>query len=191
MAGMDQNYTATPPSPVRAKALSLDIAKAVEESQKENEERGASPVSPSSMFGKSVIEQSRGCIVLTALLSYWDNILGPRIRHQWYVEGEEAGLSADTLTYVASHTLSGEICRNTMDSSIDTVFCVVKDRDLVVHSFIFGALDHGEMAVHSLSLLVRHSNLDAFLAVQELCTEWNKRLVGKLRVLMEKVSTVK
>ena len=189
MAGMDQNYTATPPSPPTTKvSLSLDIEKAQEERDYEAENNPrVSPISPSSVFGKSTIEQSKGCIIITALLSYWDNILGPRIRHQWCVEGEET-IKTETLTYVASHTLSGEICRNTMDSNIDTVFCVVKDRDLVVISFIFGAVDKGEMAVHSLSLLVRHSNLKAFLAVQELCTEWNRRLVGKLRVLMEKVS---
>lgn len=164
--------------------LLLDVQTAQQKSVEDD--KVLSPKSPSSIFAKTTLEKSKGCLVSTVLLSYWDNILGPRITHQWLIE-EGHVFKQDTLSYVASHSLSGEICRNLLDSSIDTQFCVVKDRGAIVTSFIFGAMDKGEMTVHTLSFLIPYANLKSYLNLHELCVSWNMQQLIELRILMEKV----
>ena len=147
-----------------------------------------SPKSPSSIFTKTVLEGSKGSIISAILLSQWDNILGPRIRHLWTNENQN-NITLDILNHVASHTLSGEICRDPTERDIDTKFYVIKDKGVVVTAFVFGAMGLSDMAVHSLSIIVPHSQLNSFLHLHDLSLRWLTRFISKLRILLEKGPT--
>ncbi len=146
-----------------------------------------SPTSPSSVFNKCTLVGSKGCLVNAIVLCNWDNILGPKIRYLWTNE-EPDGLQLETLNNIASHTLSGEICRDPTDSRVDTKLYVIKEKNIAVTAYVFGAMGLSDLAVHSLSLIVSHSELKRFLHLNELCHCWLTRLIGKLRLLLEKVS---
>lgn len=145
-----------------------------------------SPKTPSSTFGRTVIEESQSSVILAVVLSHWDNILGPRIRHLWHIRTLEEQINADVLHYIASHTLSGEICRDPTDSNIDSKFYVLQDKQLIVTAFLFSAIDKGDLVVHSLSVIVHYKHLHIYLNWQQLTTSWMYRGVAKLRILLDK-----
>lgn len=147
-----------------------------------------SPKSPSSVFSKTVLENSKGCILNAILLSQWDNILGPKIRHLWTSENPN-NVTLPVLTHIASHTLSGEICRDPTAGDIDTKFYVMKDKGLVITAFVFGAMGLNDMAVHSLSVIVPHSQLSTFLHLYDLSLSWIRRFITKLRILLDRGPT--
>jgi len=149
-----------------------------------------SPKTPSSVFGRTVIEESQSSVILAVVLSHWDNILGPRIRHLWHIRSLEEQINADILHYIASHTLSGEICRDPSDSNIDSKFYVLQDKQLIVTAFLFSAVDKSDLVVHSLSVIVHYKNLHIYLNWQQLTTSWMYRGVAKLRILLDKVGSV-
>lgn len=148
-----------------------------------------SPKSPSSMFTSSKLPDSSGAIIAGILLCYWDNILGPKIRHLWasHLKDTANPLKSKTLNFVASHTLSGEICRDLLDPTVDSKFYVLQDKQVVVTSFVFGGMSKGDLAVHSLSVIIPHVELASYLHWHQLCVSHVTRLVTKLRILLEKV----
>ena len=162
---------------------SIDLSKSVTV-----EASPLSPKSPSSSFTKTVLEGSKGCVVNAILLAQWDNILGPRIRHLWTTENQNS-ITLPVLTYIASHTLSGEICRDPTENDIDTKFYIMKDRGAVITAFVFGAMGLSDMAVHSLSVIVPHSQLGTFLHLYELSLLWIQRFITKLRILLDRGPT--
>lgn len=149
-----------------------------------------SPTSPSSVFSKSVIAAMDDCILDGVLLSQWDNILGPRIRHLWLTSSPQ-GFTLDMLNHVATQTLCGDICRDPESPHIDTKLYIVKEKNIVIHTFIFGAMGKADLAVHSLSLIIALAEYTSYLQVHNLCSTWMHRLLAKLRVLLEKVTPPK
>ena len=122
------------------------------------------------------------------VLSYWDNIIGPRLGHVW-LESEEK-LKEDTIKYVVSHTLDGELTRQAPKNAVDTKLFIIKERDVVLSSYIFSGLAKGAgEALYSLSLLLPFPALKKYLPFQELVDVRMKLLVAKLRVLQEKVGS--
>lgn len=120
------------------------------------------------------------------VLSYWDNIIGPRLGHVW-LESEEK-CKEDNVKYVVSHTLNGELTRQAPKNAVDTKLFIIKERDLVFSSFIFSGLSKGAgETLYSLSLLLPFQALKGFLPFQELIDIRMKVLVAKLRILQEKV----
>ncbi|KAI0214393.1 Guanine nucleotide exchange C9orf72 [Lamellibrachia satsuma] len=146
---------------------------------------GGFPISPSSMFGKTCLACDSDCVINTIVLSYWDNILGPKIKHIWTM-GRECDTNVDVLTHVATHTLSGEIYQYGLDAELNTKFYTVARHNITVAAFVFSAMEKGDMTVHSMSLVLPHHRCDVFLCWHGLCRAWMMRLIGKMRVLLAK-----
>ncbi|KFV70689.1 Protein C9orf72 [Dryobates pubescens] len=66
---------------------------------------------PSPAVAKTEISLSGESPLLAATFAYWDNILGPRVRHIWAPKTEQVLLSDGEITFHANHTLNGEIPR--------------------------------------------------------------------------------
>ena len=148
-----------------------------------------SPKSPSSVFTKSTLKNSKDGLISCLVLCNWDNIMGPKVRHLWMSETMD-NVTMDTLVNIATHTLSGEICRDPLDSNIDTKFYAMKEKGIIVTSVIFGAMGLHDMTVHSLSLIVPHSQMKRYLQLHELSLSWISYFIAKLRILLEKVSCI-
>jgi hypothetical protein len=120
------------------------------------------------------------------VLSYWDNIIGPRLGHLW-LECEEK-CTEDSVKYVVTHTLNGELTRQAPPNAVDTKFFIIKERALVFSSYIFTGISKGAgETLYSLSLLLPFSALKEYTQYQELVDVRMKLLVAKFRVLQEKV----
>lgn len=163
----------------------LNIEKCEKESSMLNGGLSLSPTSPSSMFGRTCLACDGDCVVEMIILSYWDNILGPKIKHVWMMD-KVCDPNMDVLTHVATHTLSGEIYQYGLEAELNTKFYSVTRHDITVAAFVFSAMAKGDMTVHSVSLVLPRHRYDIFLCWHSLCQAWMTRLIGKLRVLLAK-----
>jgi hypothetical protein len=120
------------------------------------------------------------------VLSYWDNIIGPRLGHLWLQCEEKC--TEDSVKYVVTHNLNGELTRQAPPNAVDTKFFIIKERGLVFSSYIFTGISKGAgETLYSLSLLLPFSALKEYMQYQELVDVRMKLLVAKFRVLQEKV----
>ena len=145
---------------------------------------GSSSLSPSSAFGRTCL--ARDGAINMIVLSYWDNILGPKIKHVWTMD-RQCEPDAEVLMHVATHTLSGEIYQCSLEAQIDSKFYSVTRHDVTVAAFVFSAAEKGDMTVHSVSLVMPRRRRDIFLCWHGLCQTWMTRSIGKLRVMLAKV----
>ena len=76
-----------------------------------------SPTSPSSAFSVSAIGNIELSFIDALLLCQWDNILGPRLEHVWYVSGRPQP-HTNILRFITTQVLSGEICRDVESSQV-------------------------------------------------------------------------
>lgn len=123
---------------------------------------------------------------LSFVLSYWDNILGPRLQHVWLGSGEQAA-QEHCVKYVVSRTLSGELLRDAPENMVDTKLFILKEKDFVCHSFIFTGKDKSGNNISAFSLIIPYLEFKNYLPFVELVEERFKILIAKLRVLQTKV----
>ncbi|XP_046338525.1 guanine nucleotide exchange factor C9orf72-like [Haliotis rufescens] len=143
------------------------------------------PLSPSSAFSTSKISDISQSYIDTVLLCHWDNILGPRLEHVWYVDGCSKPHNT-TLRHICSQVLSGEICRDVSCSQIDYKFYDMPDKSIVVPAFIFSAqTDHG-LGMHAIAFVVPNSELSIYLKHHGLILCWMTRLIGKFRIFLNR-----
>ena len=147
----------------------------------------SSPKTPSSIYGQNVIAGCLNCPIKAFALCYWDNILGPRIAHVWRTRPDYE-VTRTLLTRIAVQTLNGEIGRSPTDPHIDTKYFSMPEYGVIVSSYVFGAANRGDLGVHSLSMLIPKEQRTSL--INELCAPWIKRLVGKLKIFIEKVRVV-
>lgn len=133
----------------------------------------------------STIHQDCGPF-LAIVLSFWDNVLGPRLSHAWRGSGD-AKTQEESVKYVVSRTLNGELLRDAPENLVDNKLFVLKERDIICFTFIFTGRDKSGTNVSALSLIVPHSQFKEFLPFVELIEERVKILIAKLRVLQVKV----
>ena len=76
-----------------------------------------SPLSPTSSFSVSSIGNIEHSFVDALLLCQWDNILGPRLEHVWYINGRPQP-HTNILRFITGQVLSGEICRDIESSQV-------------------------------------------------------------------------
>lgn len=145
------------------------------------------PLSPSSKYTKSVLTDISDSVFSAVALSTWDNILGPRLQHVWKFPSSVAPKS-DLLSHVTRQVLSCEICRDLCNSSIDYKFYNLPDRGVIIPAFIFSAKGPCGLAVHALSLVLPSSELHFYLEIHPVVQCCFQRLVGKLRIILDKVS---
>ena len=84
-------------------------------------------------------------------------------------------------------TLHGELLRDVPENLVDTKLFVLKDHNIVCHSFIFSGRDKSGANISGLSLIIPFSEFKSYLPFVELVEERVKILIAKLRVLQAKV----
>lgn len=131
----------------------------------------------------SILKESGPFVAI--VLSYWDNVLGPRLQHVWRGAGDTESQEA-SVKYVVGRTLHGELLREAPENMVDTKLFVLKDHGIVCHSFIFSGCDKTGVNVSGLSLIIPFTAFKSYLPFVELVEERVKILIAKLRVLQAK-----
>lgn len=147
--------------------------------------RGGSPLSPSSAFGQRTVADVPHSFIDAVLFCHWDNILGPRLEHVWYVS-ERSQPHVNILRFITSQVLSGEICRELHTSLVDFKFFDIPDKGVVIPSFVFSAQRGVDLALHALALIIPNSELSVFLQVNDVVQSWFTRIIARFRVLLNK-----
>lgn len=120
------------------------------------------------------------------LLSYWDNIMGPRVQRLWQ-GNEKVEITPDLISFVSSHTLNGELCRIREEGETDTKFYVLTDHGYFFFASVFLGMSKSGQTVFSLSFIMALQDLDRYLELQQFLNNQIAMLVMKFRVLQEKV----
>uniref|UniRef100_A0A8C9VL23 C9orf72-SMCR8 complex subunit n=1 Tax=Scleropages formosus TaxID=113540 RepID=A0A8C9VL23_SCLFO len=125
--------------------------------------------------------------VLAATFAYWDNILGPRVRHIWVPKGPPALTLGDgDITFLANHTLNGEILRSAESGAVDVKFFVLAEKGVVIVSLIFDGDLKGDRNTCALSIILPQTELDFYLPLHAVCVERLKHIIRKGRIWMQK-----
>lgn len=142
------------------------------------------PLSPSSKFTESNIDIPGQNLIKYMMLSHWDNILGPRVVHVWNMGTDS--LDSGFLSRISSQSLSGEICRE-VTSFIDHKMYEIPDADVFVTAFIFTAMGISGPCVHTLSIVIKKSDMTFFLNIQQLFLKCFERIIRKFKVNLDQV----
>ncbi|XP_055885772.1 guanine nucleotide exchange factor C9orf72-like isoform X1 [Biomphalaria glabrata] len=172
-----------------SKSLSLDsgvMTITSEDSYKSDfDDNSLTPLSPSSTYTVSAIPNIEHSYIDALILCQWDNILGPRLDHVWYVTGRPQP-HTNILRFVTGQVLSGEICRDVHTSQVDIKFVDIPDKGVIIPAFIFSAQGSRCISLQSLALIIPNSELTIYLHQADLIHSWFSRIVAKLRVLCAK-----
>ncbi|XP_059178361.1 guanine nucleotide exchange factor C9orf72-like [Physella acuta] len=149
------------------------------------DDSASTPLSPSSSFSVSSIGNIEQSFIDALMLCQWDNILGPRLEHVWYVTGRPQP-HTNILRCVTRQVLSGEINRDLQSSQVDFKFCDIPGLGVIIPAFIFSAQSSTGLSLQSLALVIPNSELTLYLHQVDLIHAWFNRIVVKLRVLSTK-----
>ncbi|KAG9275184.1 hypothetical protein AMEX_G9669 [Astyanax mexicanus] len=143
------------------------------------------PQSPA--VAKTEVAMEGWCPLLAATFAYWDNILGPRVRHIWAPKGQGSMLLSDgEVTFLANHTLNGEILRSAESGAVDVKFFVLAEKGVIIVSLIFDGELKGDKNTCALSIILPQSELNFYLPLHSVCVERLKHIVRKGRICMQK-----
>ncbi|XP_076440184.1 guanine nucleotide exchange factor C9orf72-like [Babylonia areolata] len=143
------------------------------------------PMSPSSAYAQKMLVGLPHCFLNAIVFCHWDNILGPRLEHVWYIQ-DRPEPHLNILRFITSQVLSGEICRELNTSCVDFKFFDIPDKGIVIPSFVFSARRGTDLGLHALALVIPDSELNLFLQVSAIMQTWCSRIISKFRVLLEK-----
>lgn len=147
------------------------------------------PQSPA--VAKTEVAVEGWCPLLAATFAYWDNILGPRVRHIWAPKGQGSLLLSDgEVTFLANHTLNGEILRSAESGAVDVKFFVLAEKGVIIVSLIFDGELKGDKNTCALSIILPQSELNFYLPLHSVCVERLKHIVRKGRICMQKVCSL-
>lgn len=150
------------------------------------DQNATTPMSPSSAYAQKMLIDIPHSFMDAILFSHWDNILGPRLEHVWYIN-DRPQPHLNILRFISSQVLSGEICRELKTSRIDFKFFDIPDKGVVIPSFVFSAKRGMDLGLHALALVIPNSELSIFLQVNNILQSWFNRIISRFRVLLEKV----
>ncbi|XP_065153125.1 guanine nucleotide exchange factor C9orf72 homolog [Paramisgurnus dabryanus] len=146
---------------------------------------GCPPQSPA--VAKTEVLVDDWCPMLAATFAYWDNILGPRVRHIWAPRGQGLSLLSDgEVTFLANHTLNGEILRSAESGAVDVKFFVLAEKGVIIVSLIFDGELKGDKNTCALSIILPQSELSFYLPLHSVCVERLKHIIRKGRICMQK-----
>lgn len=145
----------------------------------------STPMSPSSAYTQLVVTDIPHSFLDAIVFCHWDNILGPRLEHVWYIN-DRPQPHLNILRFITTQVLSGEICRELNTSQVDFKFFDFPDKGVVIPSFIFSAQRGLDLSLHALALIIPNSELSVFLQVGDILRLWFNRTISKLRVLLDK-----
>lgn len=147
---------------------------------------GCPPQSPA--VAKSEVAIEGECPLLAATFAYWDNILGPRVHHIWAPKGDHVMLLGDgDVTFLANHTLNGEILRSAECGAVDVKFFVLAEKGVIIVSLIFDGELKGDKNTCALSIILPQTELAFYLPLHTICVERLKHAIRKGRIWMQKV----
>ncbi|XP_009454695.1 guanine nucleotide exchange factor C9orf72 homolog isoform X2 [Pan troglodytes] len=141
---------------------------------------------PSPAVAKTEIALSGESPLLAATFAYWDNILGPRVRHIWAPKTEQVLLSDGEITFLANHTLNGEILRNAECGAIDVKFFVLSEKGVIIVSLIFDGNWNGDRSTYGLSIILPQTELSFYLPLHRVCVDRLTHIIRKGRIWMHK-----
>ncbi|KAK7488495.1 hypothetical protein BaRGS_00020280 [Batillaria attramentaria] len=170
---------------VRHLNLSRSDSGIVEISSASGDVSTGTPMSPSSMYAKTTVADVPHSFMDAVVFCHWDNILGPRLEHVWYIS-DRPQPHVNILRFITSQVLSGEICRELDTSHVDFKFFDIPDKGVVIPSFVFSALRGTDLSLHALALIIPNSELSVFLQVNDIVQSWFNRIIAKFRVLLNK-----
>uniref|UniRef100_A0A3Q1C8Y6 CI072 protein n=1 Tax=Amphiprion ocellaris TaxID=80972 RepID=A0A3Q1C8Y6_AMPOC len=146
---------------------------------------GCPPQSPA--VAKSEVAVEGQCPLLAATFAYWDNILGPRVRHIWAPKGDQLMFLSDgEVTFLANHTLNGEILRSAECGAVDVKFFVLAEKGVIIVSLIFDGELKGDKNTCALSIILPQTELAFYLPLHTICVERLKHVIRKGRIWMQK-----
>lgn len=149
---------------------------------------GCPPQSPA--VAKSEVAIEGECPLLAATFAYWDNILGPRVRYIWAPKGERSMFLSDgEVTFLANHTLNGEILRSAECGAVDVKFFVLAEKGVIIVSLIFDGELKGDKNTCALSIILPQTELSFYLPLHAVCVERLKHVIRKGRIWMQKVDS--
>ncbi|KAM9251040.1 guanine nucleotide exchange factor C9orf72 homolog isoform 2-T4 [Cariama cristata] len=156
------------------------------------EESGMSALCPppSPAVAKTEISLNGDSPLLAATFAYWDNILGPRVRHIWAPKTEQVLLSDGEITFLANHTLNGEILRNAESGAIDVKFFVLAEKRVIIVSLIFDGNWNGDRSTYGLSIILPQSELGFYLPLHRVCVDRLTHIIRKGRIWMHKGQSI-
>lgn len=147
---------------------------------------GCPPQSPA--VEKTEVAVEGECPLLAATFAYWDNILGPRVHHIWAPKGDQLmHLSDGEVTFLANHTLNGEILRSAECGAVDVKFFVLAEKGVIIVSLIFDGELKGDKNTCALSVILPQTELAFYLPLHAVCVERLKHVIRKGRIWMQKV----
>lgn len=147
---------------------------------------GCPPQSPA--VAKSEVAIEGECPLLAATFAYWDNILGPRVRHIWVPKGDQLMFLSDgEVTFLANHTLNGEILRSAECGAVDVKFFLLAEKGVIIVSLIFDGELKGDKNTCALSIILPQTELAFYLPLHTICVERLKHVIRKGRIWMQKV----
>ncbi|XP_025947607.1 guanine nucleotide exchange C9orf72 homolog isoform X5 [Apteryx rowi] len=141
---------------------------------------------PSPAVAKTEISLNGESPLLAATFAYWDNILGPRVQHIWAPKTEQVLLSDGEITFLANHTLNGEILRNAESGAIDVKFFVLAEKRVIIVSLIFDGNWNGDRSTYGLSIILPQSELGFYLPLHRVCVDRLTHIIRKGRIWMHK-----
>ncbi|XP_036187211.1 guanine nucleotide exchange C9orf72 homolog isoform X3 [Myotis myotis] len=145
---------------------------------------------PSPAVAKTEIALSGESPLLAATFAYWDNILGPRVRHIWAPKTEQVLLSDGEITFLANHTLNGEILRNAESGAIDVKFFVLSEKGVIIVSLIFDGNWNGDRSTYGLSIILPQTELSFYLPLHRVCVDRLTHIIRKGRIWMHKGQSI-
>uniref|UniRef100_A0A8C5LLK4 C9orf72-SMCR8 complex subunit n=1 Tax=Leptobrachium leishanense TaxID=445787 RepID=A0A8C5LLK4_9ANUR len=145
---------------------------------------------PSPAVAKTLVSMAGPSPVLAATFAYWDNILGPRVRHIWAPKTDEVVLGDGEITFLANHTLNGEILRNAESGAIDVKFFVLAEKRVIIVSLIFDGKWNGDRSTYGLSIILPQCELGFYLPLHRLCVSRLTHSIRKGRVWMHKGQSI-
>ncbi|KAL8582204.1 hypothetical protein ACOMHN_004123 [Nucella lapillus] len=164
----------------------VDMSKSIR--SEHTRDKGAStPLSPSSAYAQKMLPVVPHCFLNAVVFCHWDNILGPRLEHVWFIQ-DRPEPHLNILRFITTQVLSGEICREVNTSRVDFKFFDIPDKGVVIPSFVFSAKKGVDLGLHAIALVIPNSELNLFLQVSAIMQAWCSRIISKFRVLLEKRS---
>uniref|UniRef100_A0A6I8S8R3 C9orf72-SMCR8 complex subunit n=1 Tax=Xenopus tropicalis TaxID=8364 RepID=A0A6I8S8R3_XENTR len=145
---------------------------------------------PSPAVAKTLISIDGYSPLLAATFAYWDNILGPRVRHIWSPKSDHVLLSDGEITFLANHTLNGEILRNAESGAIDVKFFVLSEKGVIIVSLIFDGNWNGDRSTYGLSIILPQSELAFYLPLHKVCVARLTHIIRKGRIWMHKGQSI-
>ncbi|XP_044142599.1 guanine nucleotide exchange C9orf72 homolog isoform X2 [Bufo gargarizans] len=145
---------------------------------------------PSPAVAKTLIAIDGYSPLLAATFAYWDNILGPRVRHIWAPKTDEVVLSDGEITFLANHTLNGEILRNAESGAIDVKFFVLAEKGVIIVSLIFDGHWNGDRSTYGLSIILPQTELCFYLPLHRVCVARLTHIIRKGRIWMHKGQSI-